>query len=382
MSRLILNLPKKNSFAMIFKVETHKLMFQCVKEALDCGKGVCVEDAVHLDVPFDSLTSLYGQEYVKRNQSAYKIGNISSILDRVMKGKEAMSSAICKIPMGKYIIAKQLLEKYMFLQFPQSQQSEAKVADFLINPFIVENQYLRSGLLELFAQDAGCSPQIDLLKETCGREYEALLVTILNTYHMSYETEVEMRKKGKPKTPDIWFTIPMAVACNDYEHQLITSRSLTSQQYDGEDNMDDDQDFMMTSMEFDADGRLSPNRSLLSSQDSETINNNTTTPATATTTTAVVEEDQYIVVNWIDSKAMFADAKTFKDHLSQFKAYYNRYGRGMVIYWHGYVEDVYQHIQEFGDNIIIRDTFPEKWMFPTGEPADGRVPTFLQSQTL
>ena len=45
----------------------------------------------------------------------------------------------------------------------------------------------------------------------------------------------------------------------------------------------------------------------------------------------------------------------------------------MVIYWHGYVHN----LNRFRDEMIfISDKFPENWVFPTGEPADGRVPDF------
>ena len=65
---------------------------------------------------------------------------------------------------------------------------------------------------------------------------------------------------------------------------------------------------------------------------------------------------------------------TFKENLEQFKAYNNRYGRGLVIYWHGLSQDIYNSLTD--DMIIIRDRFPDKWIFPTGELADGRIPEF------
>jgi hypothetical protein len=83
-----------------------------------------------------------------------------------------------------------------------------------------------------------------------------------------------------------------------------------------------------------------------------------------------------VVINWIDSKAMFADLSTFEEHLEQLRAYNNRYGRGMVIYWHGCTEEIFQHLQS--DMIVVRDAFPDEWIFPSGEPADGRTPAFDQ----
>lgn len=45
----------------------------------------------------------------------------------------------------------------------------------------------------------------------------------------------------------------------------------------------------------------------------------------------------------------------------------------MVIYWHGYVQSLTRVKDEM---IFISDKFPENWIFPTGDPADGREPDF------
>jgi len=46
------------------------------------------------------------------------------------------------------------------------------------------------------------------------------------------------------------------------------------------------------------------------------------------------------VVCWIDSKAQFGDELAKRTHLeTQLRAYVNRYGKGMVIYWMDFVED-------------------------------------------
>lgn len=45
------------------------------------------------------------------------------------------------------------------------------------------------------------------------------------------------------------------------------------------------------------------------------------------------------LVNWIDSKAQFADGKIKQQHLdTQLRSYVNRFGKGMVIYWLDFVE--------------------------------------------
>ena len=85
------------------------------------------------------------------------------------------------------------------------------------------------------------------------------------------------------------------------------------------------------------------------------------------------KNEQAFVVNWIDSKGLFADEETFQENYDQLKSYTNRYGPGMVIYWHGYVSSLDNRNDEM---ILICDHFPTHWIFPTGEPADGRIPLF------
>lgn len=82
-------------------------------------------------------------------------------------------------------------------------------------------------------------------------------------------------------------------------------------------------------------------------------------------------------INWIDSKALFADHDTFEEHKEQFHSYVSRYGRGLVIYWHGFTESLLNVIDN--QSIVITDHFPLYWRFPTGELADGTVPEFITS---
>lgn len=84
----------------------------------------------------------------------------------------------------------------------------------------------------------------------------------------------------------------------------------------------------------------------------------------------------YTTIHWIDSKSMFADKETFLGHIDQLRSYTNRYGRGLVIYWHGFTSDICELL--YDDMILIRDRFPSSWLFPSGELADGRYPSFLK----
>ena len=167
------------------------------------------------------------------------------------------------------------------------------------------------------------------MKEVLGREYEELLVTLLNERHMCFETESQLRSRGKPKTPDVLFLIPMGTTIYPLDLPYLNKIH---------------------------DGSKEQSNTALN------ITNN------------LDSIKKSVVINWIDSKAMFADVQTFKENIDQFRAYNNRYGRGLVIYWHGFVKDVCSLLID--DMIIVRDRFPDNWMFPTGEPADGRIPAF------
>lgn len=38
----------------------------------------------------------------------------------------------------------------------------------------------------------------------------------------------------------------------------------------------------------------------------------------------------------------------------QFQKYINRFGPGMVIYWHGFIDD----LQDLDENLVLMDCFP------------------------
>jgi len=77
-------------------------------------------------------------------------------------------------------------------------------------------------------------------------------------------------------------------------------------------------------------------------------------------------KEEYVIVNWIDSKALFADHETFEEHYEQLKGYVNRYGRGLVIYWHGYADSIRNSDRYMSTDgmILLADTFPKDWLSP------------------
>lgn len=60
------------------------------------------------------------------------------------------------------------------------------------------------------------------------------------------------------------------------------------------------------------------------------------------------------IVNWIDSKASFSDPLVHVEKgVEQFQGYVNRFGPGMVIYWHGIIDEL-----NTDPNVLLVDAFP------------------------
>ena len=183
------------------------------------------------------------------------------------------------------------------------------------------------------------SHEVDLMKECAGKEFEALLLQQLRSKHMCFETEAELRSQGKPKTPDILFLIPMGV----YESTLSSPSAMVFN------------DIAVQQQQQQQQEQQQHQQQQVRKKTSKRL------------------QQHPFVVNWIDSKGMFADEETFSENYEQLKSYVNRYGSGLVIYWHGYVASLSRWRDE---SILVCDHFPEEWLFPTGEPADGREPEF------
>lgn len=63
------------------------------------------------------------------------------------------------------------------------------------------------------------------------------------------------------------------------------------------------------------------------------------------------------VICWIDSKATFCDKRSHRKLLEdQYDSYVNRFGPGLVIYWHGYLKSVEAMKNDF---VLVMDSFPQ-----------------------
>lgn len=63
-----------------------------------------------------------------------------------------------------------------------------------------------------------------------------------------------------------------------------------------------------------------------------------------------------IVINWIESKALFGCEYLHELYKNkQYFSYYNRFGTGLIIYWFNYIETLQKHIEH---KWLISDHFP------------------------
>lgn len=143
---------------------------------------------------------------------------------------------------------------------------------------------IAADIIRCCLEDPSSSQIASAVKHCMGKEYEELLYDALKGHSICFETEAELRLQGKPKTPDALLLFPMGVK--------------------------------------------------------------------------IGAEDDWHIIHWIDSKgksrwmsavanacfpvviAMFGDVVTFDEHLEQLHGYVNRYGKGLVIYWHGIVNQL------------------------------------------
>jgi len=269
---------------MIAAEAEHRKMCELAERALEAGLAVpSPSECDALRVDYAAVSSLYNQMSVRQLKRDVKRGVDAAVLSSLRDGI-ALADIAKRCNVGGYKLVRLYLE-YRF------GYGAVTLTHFLETPTIIPDEKLRQELLSCLASDPFCSLPVEQLKECTGKEYEEYLIARLQEKGLCFETEAELRSRGKPKTPDVLFLIPMATPhCNR--------------------------------------------------------------PSCGP-----------VVVNWIDSKAMFADEDTLAEHFEQLRGYTNRYGRGLVIYWHGYVETITSSslFASADDMIMISHTFPEEW---------------------
>lgn len=248
---------------MTVSQEQYENMKGIIMKAISDGRKIKFSDCANSDHDIDALISLHGQILLRQRKSGYKVSDskrLSTVIMSHLRGTQTDKTTLLDISnelgIGGYRTAKIAIECLL--------ERQISVSQVVGNPLLVVNDKNRQDILECIMKDPLCSVECDVLKECSGKEYEALLLQQLLARRMCFETEAELRNRGKPKTPDILLLIPMGV----YHCQ---TDSLTPE------------------------GKQKQ-----------------------------LQVSAPHVVNWIDSKGMFADEETFEENYEQLKSYVNR----------------------------------------------------------
>ena len=275
---------------MIITWSLYSSIVQRLQSILKSGGDLSLlEDEWYDKMEYNSLFSLFSQLWVRRIKyeiRGFNTSRMSSIIDTVLKNQKSLYEISLELGFSSYKLAKLFTEQYYGSNFQLSRLIE--------NPSIVENTELRKDLLQCISQDPLNSNEKENLKSCVGREFEELLQDCLNSRHICYETEMELRAKGKPKTPDALLLIPMAVKVK--KSDVISNINIS------------------TTSAASITANTNTNNNGISKGNS---NNNNITGNNSSSS----ENDGYHIVNWIDSKGMFADLDTFREHGEQLAGY-------------------------------------------------------------
>lgn len=266
---------------MIITQEVYEKMTEFIMAAIHEGRKIKASDCCNLDFDVDAVTSLHSQMLVRRRKVDFKTGDSYSLTRVVLTRLQAcqrenttLLSLSRELGVGSYGIAKVVVDSLVGRDLTMSQIVE--------NPNLIVDEWIRKNVLNCIMNDPLCSLEGDQLKECTGKEFEALLLQQLQARRMCFETEAELRNRGKPKTPDILLLIPMGVLDNQKNQSKNGKFNYQTAQLQNQ--------------------QLHP-------QHQQPQSNKSQRP---------------YVINWIDSKGMFADEETFDENYEQLKSYVNR----------------------------------------------------------
>jgi len=345
----------------IYKMIISKIVYINIKETIEecIHKGVMpsIELANELGLEYDALTSIFSQlrvRYVKLQIRQFDNKTMKNIIKRINIGCELISDIAMEYNFSPYKLAKMYIDTFY--------NKTISITNIIKDPLLVESEHIRIDILtNCCMKDPMVSWDIDITKQTIGHEYEEYLINMLNSYNLCYETEEDLRNKGKAKTPDILFLIPMGIKIpKNYYLKNINRDKVKNTNIDVNVNMNANVNPKSNpNPNFTADSDV-VNKKLFHDNDDNELDIGTETdigvglgvshPQSLTLKEEEEEEEEYVIINWIDSKALFADESTLNDNIDQLQGYVNRYGRGLVIYWHGYVESIVDLISQRYDH--------------------------------
>jgi hypothetical protein len=159
---------------MIVSVALYEKLRATVLDAISTNRKLTAKDAIHLGVEYDALLSLYGQLFVRNLKTESR-----SINPRIMKqlvarsqSGESLVDLANEFHFGSFKFAKLYLEAIG--------EGDTQLSSLLTDPMQIKDARIRKELLQLIAFDPICSPELEQVKECLGREYEELLISLLN----------------------------------------------------------------------------------------------------------------------------------------------------------------------------------------------------------
>lgn len=337
---------------MIITKYIYQKIQSIVEDYIYANRPASIELADALGIEYDTLTSIFSQLQVRSIRLLIKQFDnktMKNIIKRINTDDELISNIAREFHFSPYKLAKMYIDNVY--------NKTITISNVIKDPLLIESERIRNDILKkCCTMDSMVTWDIDVSKHVIGHEYEEYLINMLNSYNLCFETEEDLRNKGKAKTPDILFLIPMGI-------KLPKSKLLHTMNVSGEisDSIasDDNNSTAYMNSERDSGENQNVNKKLFDDLDEEGV---FTKPASKScsyqpqSTMSQVgddcnsENDDYVIINWIDSKALFADEVSLQENLDQLQGYVNRYGRGLVIYWHGYVDSIVEVINQRYDH--------------------------------
>jgi hypothetical protein len=366
---------------MIIPYQKYVEVKRYIDSLLKSNQVPTIEHADELDIGYDSLLSLYSQMQVRvmrRDARRFDAKSVRAIVRRVHDGHACLSAIAREHCFSGYRLATMYLEcvtgangkdsisvsdlretpnllahffdktrgqSMLQKSLTASRNTDPDMAvDLNIPPERVD-AIAADILSKCYAEDSCCNWGSDVSKQVMGQEYEEHLMGLLDHLGTCYDSEEVLRGKGKAKTPDILFAIPMGVNLPHYRSPIENPsvgrvRSTTvgenlrqQQQQHGSPRSPEASSSLLETRggntavtgEVSANAR-NINMKLFSEGDAESDDSPDTGGHAARTTSAVAgsTDNHYVVINWIDSKALCADEESFQQNLDQVQSYVNR----------------------------------------------------------
>ncbi|XP_004226708.2 CDAN1-interacting nuclease 1 [Ciona intestinalis] len=187
-----------------------------------------VKDKFEAKFSYQTLVSIcliHHQNHVKRtihdkSTDASVEKYYSTFLQSKIDGKSHKNSTLVEIAtendIPPLLLARLILHRHLKLKAEESNHVETaekvnfktEVARLVKDPFLIEDKVLSWEVRQCILHDFGYGQVTDSVRSLIGSEYEHKLVTHVKELNIPFQTEVDLKKLGFDKTPDIKLEIP------------------------------------------------------------------------------------------------------------------------------------------------------------------------------